>query len=59
MTDKFEQLVEIAQALVAPGKGILAIDESAGTIQKRFDSVGIASTEENRRDYRSMMLSTP
>jgi len=59
MTDKFEQLVEIAQAMVAPGKGILAIDESAGTIQKRFDSVGIASTEENRRDYRSMMLSTP
>ena len=59
MTDKLEQLVETAQAMVAPGKGILAIDESSGTIKKRFDSVGVDSTEGNRRDYRSMMLSTP
>ncbi|NDY94255.1 class I fructose-bisphosphate aldolase [Wenzhouxiangella limi] len=58
MTDRYEQLVEIAQALVAPGKGILAIDESGGTIKKRFDSVGVESTEANRLDYRSMMLST-
>ncbi|TVS12446.1 MAG: fructose-bisphosphate aldolase class I [Wenzhouxiangella sp.] len=59
MTDRLEQLVEIAQALVAPGKGILAIDESGGTIKKRFDSVKIESTEANRLDYRSMMLTTP
>lgn len=59
MTDRLEQLVETAQAMVAPGKGILAIDESTGTIKKRFDGVGVESTEDNRRDYRSMMLSTP
>jgi fructose-bisphosphate aldolase class I len=59
MTDKLEQLVETAQAMVAPGKGILAIDESTGTIQKRLSAVGVESTEDNRRDYRSMMLSTP
>jgi len=59
MTEKLEQLADIAQALLAPGKGILAIDESSGTIKKRFDSVGIESTESNRRDYREMMLSTP
>jgi len=59
MTDRLEQLVDIAQAMVAPGKGILAIDESSGTIKKRFDSVNIESTEANRLDYRSMMLSTP
>jgi fructose-bisphosphate aldolase, class I len=59
MIDQLEQLVEIARQMVAPGKGILAIDESTGTIKKRFDGVGIESTEENRLDYRSMMLSTP
>lgn len=59
MSDRFEQLIEIAQALVAPGKGILAIDESGGTIKKRFDSVKVECTEANRLDYRSMMLSTP
>ncbi|MDZ7790872.1 MAG: class I fructose-bisphosphate aldolase [Xanthomonadales bacterium] len=59
MTDKLEQLVETAQAMVAPGKGILAIDESTGTIKKRLAAVGVESTEDNRRDYRSMMLSTP
>jgi len=59
MTDKLEQLVETAQAMVAPGKGILAIDESSGTIKKRFDGVGVESTEDNRLDYRSMMLTTP
>ncbi|MCC5866677.1 MAG: fructose-bisphosphate aldolase class I [Wenzhouxiangella sp.] len=58
MTDKLEQLVEIAQAMVAPGKGILAIDESGGTIKKRFDGVGVESTEANRLDYRSMLLTT-
>ncbi len=58
MTDKLEQLVETAQAMVAPGKGILAIDESSGTIKKRFDGVGVECTEANRLDYRSMMLTT-
>ncbi len=52
-------LVSTAQAMVADGKGILAIDESHGTIKKRFDSIGVECTEENRRDYRAMLLSTP
>ncbi|MGV8940485.1 MAG: class I fructose-bisphosphate aldolase [Lysobacter sp.] len=54
-----EQLAETAQAMVAPGKGIIAIDESNGTIKKRFDGVGIECTEENRRAYREMLLTTP
>ena len=45
-----------AKALVAPGKGILAADESGGTIKKRFDSISVESTEENRRDYREMLF---
>jgi fructose-bisphosphate aldolase class I len=49
-------LHETAEALVADGKGILAADESSGTIQKRFDSLKIACTEENRRDYREMLF---
>jgi fructose-bisphosphate aldolase class I len=44
--------------LVAPGKGILAADESGGTIKKRFDSIDVESTEENRRDYREMLFRT-
>jgi fructose-bisphosphate aldolase class I len=52
-------LVKTAQAMVAEGKGILAIDESMGTITKRFDSIGVESTEENRRAYRDMLLTTP
>ena len=51
-----ERLEDIARALVAPGKGILAADESSGTIKKRFDKIGVASTEETRRDYREMMF---
>ncbi len=47
-----------AQALVAPGKGILAADESSGTIKKRFDSIGAESSESNRRDYREMLFTT-
>ncbi|MDQ3289647.1 MAG: fructose-bisphosphate aldolase class I [Pseudomonadota bacterium] len=54
-----EQLAETAQAMVAPGKGIIAIDESTSTIKKRFDGVGIECTEENRRAYRELLLSTP
>ena len=44
------------QAMVAPGKGILAADESTGTIKKRFDAIGVESTEDNRRDYREMLF---
>ncbi|MFC5570071.1 class I fructose-bisphosphate aldolase [Lysobacter yangpyeongensis] len=54
-----EQLAEIAQAMVAPGKGIIAIDESTGTCAKRFAGVGIENTEENRRRYRELLLTTP
>ncbi|KGM57322.1 fructose-bisphosphate aldolase [Lysobacter arseniciresistens ZS79] len=54
-----EQLAETALAMVAPGKGIIAIDESNATIKKRFDGVGIECTEENRRAYREMLLTTP
>ena len=53
------ELVRVAQAMVAEGKGILAIDESTGTCQKRFDSIGVECTEENRRQYREMLLTTP
>jgi fructose-bisphosphate aldolase class I len=52
-------LEQTAKALVAEGKGILAADESSPTIKKRFDSIGAESTEENRRDYRTMLFSTP
>src|SRR5438477_11165808 len=51
-------LEETAQALVAPGKGILAADESSGTIKKRFDSIGVESTEDNRRAYRDLLFTT-
>jgi len=47
-----------AEALVAPGKGILAADESSGTIKKRFDSINVESTEENRRAYRDLLFTT-
>src|SRR4029077_5880141 len=51
-----DQLVKIANAMVAKGKGILAADESSGTIKKRFDAIGVESTESSRRDYREMMF---
>src|SRR5215211_8372538 len=53
------ELYETAGALVADDKGILAADESSGTIEKRFDSIGLESTEENRRAYRDMLFTTP
>lgn len=53
-----DSLKEVAQALVAPGKGILAADESTKTIEKRFTSVGLQSTEEARRKYREMLFTT-
>jgi fructose-bisphosphate aldolase class I len=51
-------LAAIAQAMVAPGKGILAADESTGTIGKRFDSISVENIEENRRAYRDMLFAT-
>ena len=52
-------LEQIAEALVAAGKGILAADESSGTIKKRFDTIGVESTEDNRRDYRELLFRAP
>ena len=49
-------LNKIAQAMVTPGKGILAADESSGTIKKRFDAIKVESTEDSRRDYREMLF---
>lgn len=51
-----EGLEDIALAMVASGKGILAADESSGTIKKRFDSINVTSTEDARRDYREMLF---
>ena len=51
-----ERLQDIAGAMVARGKGILAADESSGTIKKRFDTIGVTSTEDARRDYREMLF---
>ena len=51
-----DELNKVAQAMVAPGKGILAADESSGTIKKRFDAIGVESTEDSRRDYREMLV---
>ncbi len=52
-------MTETARAMVAPGKGLLAADESAGTCEKRFDSVGVECNEENRRAYRELLFTTP
>ncbi|MEH0020647.1 MAG: class I fructose-bisphosphate aldolase [Desulfobacter sp.] len=54
-----EKLAGTAEAMVAPGKGILAADESSPTIQKRFDTINVASTEENRRAYRELLFTAP
>ena len=51
-----EQLAQTAAAMVQPGKGILAADESSGTIKKRFDVIGVESTPDNRRDYRELLF---
>lgn len=50
------ELNKVAEAMVAPGKGILAADESSGTIKKRFDAIGTESTEDTRRDYRELLF---
>ncbi len=53
-----DQLTDIAEKMVAPGKGILAADESSGTIKKRFDAINVESTEDSRRDYRELLFRT-
>ena len=50
------ELNKVACAMVAPGKGILAADESTGTIKRRFDAIGVDNTEDNRRDYRELLF---
>src|SRR6266508_1773174 len=50
------ELNKVALAMVTPGKGILAADESSGTIKKRFDAIKVESTEANRRDYRELLF---
>jgi fructose-bisphosphate aldolase class I len=52
------ELNKIANKMVAPGKGLLAADESTGTIGKRFDAISVTNTEDNRRDYREFMFRT-
>jgi fructose-bisphosphate aldolase, class I len=53
-----QELAAIAKAMVAPGRGLLAMDESNRTGNKRFEDVGLAPTEENRRAYRKLILTT-
>jgi fructose-bisphosphate aldolase class I len=59
MNNIFNELETTTKLLSAPGKGILAADESTATITKRFEAVGIESTEETRRNYREMLMSSP
>lgn len=58
MTDFRKELAETAAKLATPGKGILAADESTGTIGKKFSSIGVENTEENRRAYRELLFTT-
>src|SRR5215217_3398975 len=51
-----DQLTKVAEAMVQPGKGILAADESSGTIKKRFDTIGVESSADSRRDYRELLF---
>jgi fructose-bisphosphate aldolase class I len=55
-TMNLDELNKVAKTMVAPGKGILAADESSATIKKRFDAIGVESTEDSRRDYREMLF---
>jgi fructose-bisphosphate aldolase class I len=57
--DAVSDLADIARSLVAPGKGILAADESTSTIKRRFDAIGVENTEDNRRAYRELLFRTP
>ena len=53
-----DDMIKTAHEMVAPEKGILAADESSGTIKRRFDAIGVESTEDNRRDYRELLFRT-
>jgi fructose-bisphosphate aldolase, class I len=53
-----QELIKTARQMVAPEKGVLAADESSGTIKRRFDAIGVESTEDNRRDYRELLFRT-
>ena len=57
--ENLENLRKVAEQMVAPGKGILAADESTGTIEKKFAKVGIPCTEDTRRAYRELFFTTP
>ena len=59
MSISVQELEKTVAELTEPGKGILAADESSGTIEKRFTAVNVASTDETRRDYRELLFSTP
>ena len=59
MSTSIQELAETVAELTVPGKGILAADESDGTIAKRFKEMEVVSTAETRRDYREMLFSTP
>jgi fructose-bisphosphate aldolase, class I len=59
MSAKIAELNSVVRAMVAKGKGILAADESSGTIKRRLDSIKVESTEENRRSYRELLFTTP
>lgn len=59
MSMSIPELAKTVAELTAPGKGVLAADERAGTIEKRIKAVNVASTEEARRDYRALLFSTP
>ena len=59
MSISVQELEKTVAELTAPGKGILAADESSGTIEKRFKAVNVACTDETRRDYRELLFSTP
>ncbi|MBU0570177.1 fructose-bisphosphate aldolase class I [Patescibacteria group bacterium] len=58
MIQSTNQLINTAKALVSPGKGILAADESSGTMEKRLSAIGLQSTEKTRREYRQMLFTT-
>jgi len=59
MSLSLENMEAVARAMVTPGKGILAADESSGTIKKRFDTIGVESTEANRNAYRDLLFTSP
>ena len=59
MSQYAAELIATARYIASPGKGILAADESTGTIGKRFAPIGVENVEDNRRKYRQLLLTTP